>query len=75
MFDNKQFSLDVREINEKEFKALSYGAYSHVGHTDVAEMTGLEFNKSPVHARIGDMILLTQIYREELKFYQIDVKK
>lgn len=75
MFDSKNFNLSVREINEKEFRALSCGAYSHIGHLDIAEMCELEYNREPVHVRIGDQLFLVQLYRGVLKFYEINVKK
>lgn len=74
MFQDKNFNLKVREINEKEFHALSYGAYSHIGHTDIAEITGFEYNKDPVHARINDVLYLAQIYRQSMKYYEIKVE-
>lgn len=74
MFQDKKFNLNVREINEKEFKSLSCGAYSHIGHVDIAELTGFEYNKDPVHARINDVLLLAQLYRQSMKYYEIKVE-
>ena len=73
MFAHKDFDLKFHELAEDEFQALALDGFSHIGHEDIAKATGYAYNKDPVHARIGDVLLLAQVYRGALRFYCIQV--
>lgn len=73
MFDIQEFDLKFHELSEDEFHALAMDGFSHIGHKDIASLTGFAYNKDPVHARIGDILLLAQMYRGALRFYRIQV--
>lgn len=71
MFRESSYALLIDKIDYDEFYALSHdgGAYSCIGHKDISQLTGLRYNKEPVQARIGDELLLAQIYHGCLRFY------
>ena len=71
MIQAHDFSLDWHEVNEEEFQALIYDAYSCVGHEDIADAINVAHNKEPVRARIGDVLLYANLERGVLKFYCI----
>ena len=73
MFQERNFDLKFHELSEDEFQALSLDGFSHIGHEDIADLTGFAYNKDPVHARVGDVLLLAQKYRGVLRFYCIQV--
>lgn len=73
MFQEKNYDLRIHELTEDEFQALAIDGYSHIGHSDIADVTGFAYNKDPVHARINDILLLVQLYRGTLRFYCIQV--
>ena len=73
MFQEKNFDLKFHELSEDEFQALALDGFSHIGHEDIADLTGFAYNKDPVHARVGDVLLLAQKYRGVLRFYCIQV--
>ena len=73
MFDIKEFDLKFHELTEDEFQALALDGFSHIGHEDISNLTGFAYNKDPVHARYGDVLLLAQMYRGALRFYCIQV--
>jgi hypothetical protein len=73
MFMNPSFDLKVDELTEDEFQALAYDGYSCIGHEDIAKTTGFAYNKEPVKARPGDLLLLAQKYRGVLRFHGIQV--
>ena len=73
MFTHKDFDLKFHELTEEEFQALALDGFSHIGHEDIAKATGYAYNKDPVYARIGDVLLLAQVYRGSLRFYCIQV--
>ena len=70
---NKDFDLKVHHLSEDEFHALAYDGFSHIGHEDIAELTGFAYNKDPVHTRIGDVLLLADMDRGALRFYCIQI--
>jgi hypothetical protein len=74
MIQANDFSLDWHQLSESEFQALLYDAYSCVGHEDIASAINVAFNKEPVHARIGDILLYANMERGVLKFYCILVQ-
>ena len=71
MIQANDFSLDWHEVSEEEFQQLIYDAYSCVGHEDIADAINVAFNKEPVKARIGDVLLYANLERGVLKFYCI----
>lgn len=73
MFIAKDFDLKVHALTEDEFQALAYDGISHIGHQDIAEITNFAYNKSPVQARIGDILLVAQKYRGVLKYHCLQV--
>lgn len=62
------FDLEVRELEEDEFQALCFDAYSCVGYEDVALMLNVARNKEPVKARIGDVILFADMNKGVLEY-------
>ena len=74
MIQATDFSLDWHQLNEEEFQALIYDAYSCVGHSDIAEVLNVAHNKEPVRARPGDILLYANMERGVLKFYCIIVQ-
>jgi len=73
MFQDKDFDLKFHTLTEDEFQALALDGFSHIGHEDISKLTGFAYNKDPVHARIGDVLLLAQMYRGALRFHCIQV--
>jgi len=73
MFQEPNFNLKFHELTEDEFQALALDGFSHIGHEDISQLIGFAYNKDPVHARIGDVLLLAQKYRGVLRFYCIQV--
>lgn len=71
MIQANDFSLDWHEMSEEEFQALLFDAYSCVGHEDIADSINVAYNKEPVRARIGDVLLYANMERGVLKFYRI----
>ena len=71
MIQANNFCLDWHEVSEEEFQNLIYDGYSCVGHQDIADAINVAFNKEPVHARIGDVLLYANLERGALKFYCI----
>ena len=71
MEDN--FDLRVHTLTEEEFHALCYDAYSCVGYEDVALMLNVAYNKEPVKARIGDIILLADMNKGNLEYKCIQI--
>lgn len=62
------FDLEVRELTKDEFLALCFDAYSCVGYEDVALMLNVAYNKEPVQARIGDVILFADMNKGVLEY-------
>lgn len=73
MFIATDFDLRWHKLTEEEFQALSYDAYSCVGYKDVATMINVAYNKEPVKARPGDILLLAQLSNGNLEYYCIQV--
>ena len=73
MFQEKEFDLKFHELTEDEFQAIALDGFSHIGHEDIATITGFAYNKDPVHARIGDVLLLAQMHRGNIRYYCIQV--
>ena len=75
IFLNPSFSLDVDEISEEEFQAIGYDAYSCIGQKDIAEVTGFAYNKEPVKARVGDILLIANKYSGVLRFHLARIRE
>ena len=73
MFMAKDYDLKVHELTEDEFQTLAYDAISHIGQEDIAELTNFAYNKQPLQLRVGDVLLIAQKYRGELRFHCIQV--
>ncbi len=69
MIQANDFSTDWHEVSEEEFQRLIFDGYSCVGHEDIANAINVAYNKEPVHARIGDVLLYANMERGVLKFY------
>jgi hypothetical protein len=67
------FAWVFHEVNEEEFQALCFDAYSCVGHQDIADSLSVAHNKEPVHARPNDVLLYANLERGVMKFYCIQV--
>lgn len=73
LFQDKDFDLKIHELSEDEFQAIAYDAFSYIGQQDVADATGFAYNRESFKARVGDILLLAQIYHKTLRFYCIQV--
>ena len=73
MFIEPDFDLRWHKLSEDEFQALAYDGYSCIGHKDVATITNLAYNREPVKARVGDIILLAQFVGGNMEYYCIQV--
>ena len=71
MIQANDFATDWHEVSEEEFQRLIYDGYSCVGHEDIAKAINVAYNKEPVHARKGDVLLYANMERGTLKFYYI----
>ena len=68
MVIDANFDMEKRQVTEEEFQALILDAYSCVGYEDVALMLNVAFNKEPVKARIGDVILFADMNNGVLEY-------
>lgn len=75
MFDIPNITVDKHEITEEEFQMAIFDAFSHVGHEDIAKLINVAYNKDPVHARPGDILLYANKARGVLKFYWLQVRE
>ena len=73
LFQDKDFDLKIHELSEDEFQAIAYDAFSYIGQQDVADATGFAYNRESFKARVGDILLLAQIYHKTLRFYCIQI--
>ena len=73
MILEKDFDLKFHSLTEDEFQALAYDGYSCVGYEDVAKLINMAYNKEPVKARTGDVLLLAKMTNGNLEFYCIQV--
>lgn len=68
-------------IDEQMFRFLSQGAESYMGHRDLAEDLGVEYNRKPVYLQKGDMLYVAQVCngrgtdKEEVKYIQFYVEE
>lgn len=72
---NQDITVDRRPLTEEEFQAAIYDAFSHVGHEDIASAINVAFNKEPLQARPGDILLYANKARGVLKFYCLQVRE
>lgn len=87
--DLSKFQLDGIEITEEFFRQMTTDAQSFMGHQDIAEMFGLEYNRENLFLKGGDVLYIAQyvggrtkeednvldISDKPLKFYQIYVEE
>lgn len=73
MFQSEDYTLEVHKLTESEFQALIYDGYSCVGYEDVAAAINVAYNKEAVKCRPGDLLLVANLQRGNLKFYCIRV--
>ena len=73
MVIDDNFDMEKRQLSEDEFLALCFDAYSCVGYEDVALMLNVAYNKEPVKARIGDIILLADMNKGTLEYKCIQI--
>lgn len=72
---DKDFDLRVHELSKEEFLTLCLrpDAYSCVGYEDVALKLNVAYNKEPVKARIGDVILFADMVNGTLEYSCIQI--
>ena len=73
MFMAKDYDLKEHELTEEEIQAITYDTISHNAQEDIAELTNFAYNKQPLQLRVGDILLIAQKYRGELRFHCIQV--
>ena len=73
MFPKGNFQLVFDRLDKEEFYAMSYDAYSCIGHKDIAELTNYSYNKEAVKLRIGDILFLVNKKNNKLNYYCIRV--
>jgi len=71
----QDFTEDWHRLSEEEFQAIAYDAYSCIGAEDVAKLTGFAYNKEPVRARIGDVLLLADWDNGTFVFWCITIRQ
>lgn len=54
--------VNITEIDYDAFKALSYDAYSAIGHHDIAGVLGLEYNRESIKINEDDVVLVAQLF-------------
>ncbi|MCC9262095.1 MAG: hypothetical protein K8V75_06915 [Methanobrevibacter woesei] len=54
--------VNITEIDYDAFKALSYDAYSVIGHHDIAGVLGLEYNRESIKINEDDVVLVAQLF-------------
>jgi hypothetical protein len=69
------FTEDWHRLSEDEFTAIAFDAYSCIGAEDVAKLTGFAYNKEPVRARIGDLLLLADYANGTFVFWCIKIRQ
>ena len=87
--DLSKFQLDGIEITEDFFRDMTQDAISFMGHQDIAEKFGLEYNRENLFLKGGDVLYIAQyvggrtkeadsqidIKDKPLKFYQIYIEE
>ena len=74
MFLDKNFDLQVNELEKDEFMALAQNSVSYIGQKDIADILGFAHNREQIQVRIGDNLLLAQTYRKGvIRFYCIRI--
>ena len=73
MFPKGNFQLVFDRLDKEEFYAMSYDAYSCIGHKDIAELTNCAYNKEAVKLRFGDILFLVNKNNNNLTYYCIRV--
>ena len=62
------FLLKFESISEEEFMENAMQAHSVIGHEDIADELGLEFNREQIKLVDGDVLfLVTPLYRPKLE--------
>lgn len=62
MLRNPHSLITVHELAYDEFKALSYGAYSCVGHLDLAQLINVKYNRESIKLNPGDVLYVAQTW-------------
>lgn len=75
MFNIPNITVDKFELTEEEFQMAIFDAFSHVGHEDIAQAINVAYNKEPVHARPGDILLYANKARGVIKFYLLLIRE
>ena len=83
-----KFRLDAIEISKDFFFKMTRDAISFMGHHDIAELLRLDYNRSDLYLKDGDVLYIAQyvggrtsetteipIEDKPLKFYQIIVEE
>ena len=87
--DLSKFTIDGIEISEEFFRKMTNDAQSFIGHRDLSELFGLEYNRENLYLKDGDVIYICQyvggrtkeeesnvdIKNKPLKFFQIYVEE
>lgn len=53
--------ININRLSEEDFKKLSFDAYSIIGHKDIADVLGLEYNRESVKVNPDDIVLVAQL--------------
>lgn len=70
-------------IDEQMFRFLSKDAESYMGHKDLADELGVEYNRKPFYLEEGDIIYVAQVCngrgmdtdKKEIKYIQFYVEE
>ena len=62
MLENPECKLIIHELELEEFDAIKTGAYSCVGHKDLANILGVEYNRETISLKRGDCLLVAQLW-------------
>lgn len=59
-------SINLKEISERTFKRLAENAKSIIGHKDLANLLGLEFNRESIKIDKNDELIVCQVWNGRL---------
>ena len=75
MIADPAITWDIDRLDEEDFRCLSRGAESYVGHEDIASLLNVPINRKPVILRAGDTLYVANMFKGNLTFFVIRVRE
>lgn len=75
MLKGRKGGLLWEEIPKSTFVEETYNAKSCVGHTDIANILGVEYNREPICLKDRDLLYLCQLYGKRLPLGATELPK